>query len=132
MVLYADTSALLKRAVVEAESTAVRAVLVEANTSGELVTASALAWLEVWRALRRAGIGDVRPAWDQALSGIASHPMTPDVLVRARGTGPASLRTLDAVHLTSALTVGATRMLTYDARLATAAEAVGIQVLSPG
>ena len=44
----------------------------------------------------------------------------------------AQVRTLDAVHLASALRVGARQMLVYDRRLADAAEAAGFDVLSPG
>ncbi|MDO5286782.1 MAG: type II toxin-antitoxin system VapC family toxin [Actinomycetia bacterium] len=42
------------------------------------------------------------------------------------------LRTLDALHLEAALRLGADAVLTYDQRLAEAAAAVGLQVLSPG
>jgi uncharacterized protein len=42
------------------------------------------------------------------------------------------LRTLDAIHLATALEVGAGEMLVYDRRLADAASAGGIVVLSPG
>jgi predicted nucleic acid-binding protein len=42
------------------------------------------------------------------------------------------VRALDAIHLASALRVGAREMLVYDRRLAEAASAAGLQVLSPG
>lgn len=44
----------------------------------------------------------------------------------------ASVRSLDAIHLASALRVGAREMLVYDRRLAEAAAAAGLEVLSPG
>lgn len=47
---------------------------------------------------------------------------------------PLTLRTLDAVHLASALAlIGEMEaFVTYDERLATAARAVGLQVAAPG
>jgi predicted nucleic acid-binding protein len=42
------------------------------------------------------------------------------------------LRTLDALHLESALRLDATAVLTYDRRLSEAARAVGLDVISPG
>lgn len=44
----------------------------------------------------------------------------------------ARVRSLDAIHLASALRVGAREMLVYDRRLAEAAAAAGLEVLSPG
>jgi uncharacterized protein len=46
---------------------------------------------------------------------------------------PPSLRTLDAVHLASALSLGDDlgAFVAYDRRLAEAAEAAGIEVLAP-
>lgn len=44
----------------------------------------------------------------------------------------ARVRSVDAIHLASALRVGARQMLVYDRRLAEAAEAAGLEVLSPG
>jgi predicted nucleic acid-binding protein len=45
---------------------------------------------------------------------------------------PPLLRTLDAIHLASALEVGADEMIVYDRRLADAARANGLTVTSPG
>jgi hypothetical protein len=42
------------------------------------------------------------------------------------------VRSIDAVHLASALRVGVSEMLVYDSRLAEAAAAAGLEVLSPG
>lgn len=44
----------------------------------------------------------------------------------------ASVRALDAIHLASALSIDAREMLVYDRRLAEAAAAAGLEVLSPG
>lgn len=129
--LYVDTSALLKRVIVEAESSAVRSLLRHADVSGHLMTASSLAWVEVWRALRRAGVVEVQPLARIALSGIAEFPLSDAVLVRARQVGGDALRSLDAIHLASALAVGADSLVTYDDRLAGSATALGFAVLAP-
>lgn len=129
--LYVDSSALLKRVFIEAESSAVRALLRQSNDAGDLLTASSLGWLEVWRALRRSGAADVPSFVARALAGIAEFPLSDEVLVRARRAGADGLRTLDAIHLSSAIAVGADSVLTYDDRLADAAAAAGIAVLAP-
>ena len=130
-VLYVDSSALLKRVVVEAESSAVRALLRERHLAGDLLTASSLAWLEVWRSLRRAGVADVEKVVKAALSGVAEYTLDEAVLQRARRVCPDELRSLDAIHIAAAIAVGADALLTYDTRLAAAAAAVGLVALAP-
>jgi len=129
--LYVDTSALLKRVIVEPESPAVGALLAASDAAGDLLTASSIAWLEVWRSLRRAAVADIAPVAAAALSGIAEFAIDDSVLTRARGVGTDDLRSLDAIHLAAAIAVGADAMLTYDRRLASSAAAAGIAVLSP-
>lgn len=129
--LYVDTSALLKRVVVEPESAAIRSLLRDADASGDLLTASSLAWVEVWRALRRAGAVDVEAAAQNAFAGIAEFPLDDLILTRARQVGSDDLRSLDAIHLASAVAVGADSLVTYDVRLAAAARSVGMLVLAP-
>jgi len=129
--LYVDTSALLKRVVVEPQSAAVKSLLRDADSSGDLLTASSLAWVEVWRALRRLGGLDVTAAAQDAVAGIAEFPLDDVILMRARQLGPDDLRSLDAIHLASAVAVGADSLVTYDARLAEAARGIGLPVLAP-
>jgi uncharacterized protein len=130
-ILYVDTSALLKRVVIEAESAAVRALVRERHQAGDLLTASSVAWLEVWRSLRRAAVADLESVAAAALSGVAAFPLDDALLRRACRVGADELRSLDAIHLASALGVGADALLTYDKRLAEAANAVGLAVLAP-
>jgi len=56
-----------------------------------------------------------------------------DLLDEAARLGPETLRSLDAIHLASALSVGSAVgvVVTYDARLADVARAAGLAVLSP-
>ena len=104
-------------------------MLRDTNAVGDVVAASELAWLEVWRTLRRASVDDLETAAAAALRGIDEIPLTTDILVRARRIGPAALRSLDAIHLTSAVAIGATTVLTYDDRMARAAADFGFQVI---
>ena len=101
----------------------------------DLLTSSSLSWVEVWRALRRAStlIPDLVPeTWaGHALAGIAELPLTAEILVSARSVGSDVLRSLDAIHLASALTIDADIVMTFDGRLAAAAEASGLQVAAP-
>ena len=54
------------------------------------------------------------------------------VVDQARRLVSPSLRTLDAVHLASALIVGARELIAYDRRLLDAAARVGLETASPG
>lgn len=130
-ILYMDTSALLKRVVIEAESEAVRALLLDRHASGDLLTASSITWLEMWRSLRRAAVVDVGAAVSAALSGVAQFALAESVLQRARRVGAAELRSFDAIHLASAIAVGADVLVTYDRRLAESAASAGLEVLAP-
>lgn len=60
--------------------------------------------------------------------------LEPAIATAAATIGPATLRTLDAIHLASAATLGADleAFVTYDRRLAEAARALGMPVASPG
>lgn len=129
--LYLDTSALLKRVVVEPQSAAVKVLIRDADFSGDLLTASSLAWVEVWRALRRIGGLDVATAAQHAVAGITEFPLDDTILARARQVGTDDLRSLDAIHLASAIAVGADSLVTYDARLAAAARTIGMSVIAP-
>lgn len=130
-VVYLDTSALLKRVVIGSESPAVRQVLRDRHAEGALLTSSSLAWVEVWRSLRRAGVADVASTAEAALAGVAEFPLSDGVLRRALRVGTDELRSLDAIHLASAIAVGADSLFTYDGRLAGAAESAGLDVPRP-
>jgi predicted nucleic acid-binding protein len=131
VIVYVDTSALLKRVVVEPESDPVRQLLARLAAAGDLLASSALTWVEVHRALRRADVPDLPALTAAALSGIDEFPLRPGTLDRARTIGPLALRSLDAIHLASAIGLQAQRMITFDERLAAAAHDEGIDVLAP-
>ena len=93
---------------------------------------SALLAVESLRACARYGAAYAREArvW---LEGVALLAMDDQVLDEAASLEPATLRSLDALHLATALSIrddlGA--FFTYDKRLAEAAEAHGLLVTSP-
>ena len=130
MQLYIDTSALVKLVVVEPETAALRDFLA-ANESDVEMTA-ALVRTEL---LRAAAPRSSIEAVDKARNVIATlHlvPLTNRLLDHAAALGPRRLRTLDAIHLAAALTAPDLRaVVTYDSRLADAAIAQRIPIVSP-
>lgn len=96
---------------------------------------SSLAWIEVARALRslhNAMLAEIADDVDAALSGVAEHPIVAEVVALARRANPAMLRSLNAIHLASALLLDADVVLTYDQRLAVACIHQGLAVAAPG
>jgi predicted nucleic acid-binding protein len=129
VIVYVDTSALLKRVIVEDGSDQVRSALRSSAEAGDLLASSALTWVEVERALRRAEVRSTGDLAEAALAGIDELPLDTSVLERARTIGPSTLRSLDALHLASAVTAGADLVMTFDARLALAARIEGMDVV---
>lgn len=128
--LYLDSSALVKLVIREQETPALRNLLSE---SGFMVS-SALAEVEVRRAVRRitSEEGILRLA-EQILAGVHLLSLDGPVMRAAADLPPGQLRTLDALHLASALSLGSdlSAMVVYDDRLGEAALQVGLRVLSP-
>ena len=128
MIVYVDTSALLKRVIAESGSDEARSALRRSAEAGDLLASSALTWVEVERALRRAEVRGLGQLAEAALAGIDELPLGASVLERARSIGPSGLRSLHALHLASAVAAGADTLMTYDERLAVAARGEGIEV----
>jgi predicted nucleic acid-binding protein len=128
-VIYIDSSAIVKLAVSEPESKALRRYLSRRRAP---VVTSALARTEVARALLPLGPEAVRRG-DEVLCRLQLLRVNDRVLTEAGRMQPAELRSLDAIHLASAQQVGAKlkRVVTYDARMADAARAIGWSVVSP-
>jgi predicted nucleic acid-binding protein len=128
--VYLDSSAIVKLAVPEPESRALFAWLLERSER----LSSAIARVEVTRALRRAdrGAAALRRARD-VLDRIALIPIDRPILDAAGRLDPTELRSLDAIHLASALSLGddLAGVVTYDGRLGAAAAAAGIEVWTP-
>ena len=128
--VYLDSSAIVKLVVPEPESEALRRFLADHEDR----VASGLVRVEVLRALRRTH-GRSRaapPRAEQILEGIALVAVDEAILHDAAALGPAPLRSLDAVHLATALSLdGLEALVTYDPRLRVAAVAAGLDVESP-
>ena len=95
---------------------------------------SAFARVEVTRALRRVGVAAaVRRRSAEVLDRISLVPVDRPVLDVAAELDPAELRSLDAIHLATALSVASdlAGLVTYDTRLAAAAARSRIDVWSP-
>ena len=125
---YLDSSAIVKLAVAEAESAALRRYLRRRRP----VVASALARTEVGRALLPLGDEAVRRGAD-VLARVELLRVSDRVLDVAARLQPPGLRSLDAVHLATAQQLGSdlARVVTYDDRLSRAAAAMGWTVVAP-
>lgn len=94
---------------------------------------SALLGVEAVRVCRRLG-ETVADSAEASLRDIALIPMDDQVLAVARRLDSSELRSLDAIHLATALSVGTDlgALFSYDDRLTTAAMTAGLRVLAPG
>lgn len=125
---YLDTSAFIKLVRSEPESRALRAEI----STGDALVSSALLLVEGRRAASRYGaVALVRAR--AALGTVTLLPIDDATLETAAGLAPSALRSLDALHLAAALSLaGELRHLyCYDARLATGARALGLDVRDP-
>ena len=127
---YLDTSALVKLVVREEETDALRA---EIDRRPALV-ASRLALLEARRAVARRPLEGAESTLADVLGVMTWIDITVAILDQAADVAPPALRSLDAIHLATALSLGNADIdvVTYDERLAEAARAHGLTVVQPG
>jgi predicted nucleic acid-binding protein len=127
--VYLDTSALVKLVVPEAETEALQAYL---DAHGGRRVSSALARVELVRSVRRVR-ADLEPSARLVLRGLDEIDVDRGVREQA-ATLRLDVRSLDAIHLACALRVSAylTALVTYDRRMAVAADALGLPVAAPG
>jgi len=126
--VYIDSSAIVKLAVQEPESAALRRYL----RSRRPLVSSSLARAEVLRALLPLGDEALRRG-RRVLTTIELARVSDRVLEAAGVLLPPELRSLDAIHLATAaqLRDSLERIVTYDERMAAAAEAAGFTVAAP-
>jgi len=124
---YVDSSAALKIALDEAESSALAAVIDEADA--QLVGC----WLletEMLRAVPRNP--DLTYEQVKDLLEFVDIIKTPRSTFQSAGYLPGVyLRSLDAIHLAAAVATNVDAVLTYDARMAESARELGLRVLAP-
>ena len=126
-VTYADASALVKLVVAEADSDAMLRWFVES----ERVLTSRVGIIETMRASsRREHDPEHR---ETVLRDVEVIEVDVPITLAAATVDPPLLRSLDAIHLASAMALGPEldAFVTYDDRLAEAARAVGLPVVRP-
>jgi uncharacterized protein len=128
--IYLDSAAVVKLVHAEAESPALRAWLGERAETGWV--SSVLVEIESFRALARyapEAATRLHPVLDQ----IDLIGLSPRIRLLAQTVRPVTIRTLDAIHLGTALSIRRTltSFATYDKRLLDAAIAAGLPADSP-
>ena len=125
---YLDSSAIVKLAIDEAESAPLRRHL---RRRGPLVS-SALARTEVLRALLDEGDAGVARG-REVLRRLNLVRVNDRVLDAAGSLLPSELRSLDAIHLATALQLGddLRQLVTYDDRMLAAAARLGLRTAAP-
>lgn len=124
--IYLDSSAAAKLVWHENESTVLRNFLAQR----EDLFCSRLMQVELGRVELRRGLGG--PQVEKFLRSVVLLEVHVEVLEHAARLPPAALRSLDAIHLATALSIPGLRdMVVYDRRLSAAAEAMGLRVWAP-
>ena len=128
MATYLDSSAIVKLAVREPESLALRRYL----RRKQPLVSSALARTEVLRALLSAG-DEAIIRGRAVLQRIDLVRVNDRILNAAGALRPPELRSLDAIHLATAQELGTElrALVTYDDRMVTAAKQLGCNVVQP-
>ncbi len=128
--LYLDSSAFVKLVVEEAETAALRRFV--AGTTTARRTSSALLRTESLRAVRHLG-PDALATVREGLRRVDLIAIDDRILDVAGTLEPQVLRTLDAVHLATALAIGddLEAIVTYDERMFAAARLLGLPTATP-
>ena len=127
--VYLDSSAFVKLVVEEPESAAVRTFLA---ARGSRRVSSALLRTESLRAVRHLG-PDALATVREGLRRVDLIGIDDRILDAAGTLEPQVLRTLDAIHLASAMAVGDDLdvIVTYDERMVAAARLLGLVTVTP-
>ncbi|GAA0521791.1 ribonuclease VapC [Saccharopolyspora subtropica] len=128
--IYLDSCAAIKLIIPEPES---EALIEWLESHDEPLISSRLLRVELHRALTRLAVASsVRNAADEFLDGLLLRPVDP-VLATAAAFDGTHLRSLDAIHLATALDarIALTAFVTYDKRLADAATEAELPVEAP-
>ena len=124
----------MKLVTLERESPALQRFFAGSNpwTAPITMVSSRLAYVEVLRASWRLGAKAIRGA-HQVLSALSLIEFTRETSKQAADIQPADLRSLDSLHVATALSLGQAiqGLIAYDIRLGDAAQANGIRVFSP-
>jgi len=126
--VYLDSSAAVKLIVREAESAALESWL----QPHDVLASSALLRTELLRAVRRGAPRRIAGA-RAAMAAFTLRAVDDEILDAAGDIAPAFIRSLDAIHLATALRLAPEldAIVTYDRRMIDGARAIGLPVASP-
>ncbi len=130
--IYLDSCALVKLVCPAPETTALERYLRTHATVRHV--ASALVRTEVRRALCRIGApARARTTAERLLAAVITIAISEELLDAAGRLPEPGLRSLDAIHLATAMSLGGglTAFVTYDKRLLAAARAEGLPTVAP-
>jgi uncharacterized protein len=125
--VYVDASAIVKLVLEEPETPAMQRWFVEATYA----VTSRVGIVETRRATSRRPHDQVHR--EHVLRDVEVLELTPAIAASAAVIQPPGIRTLDAIHLASALAIAADldAFVTYDDRMAEAARNLGLPVVRP-
>lgn len=126
---YLDTSVATKLVVEEPGSEALSAWI---KDQGPSFVASELLRVELLRACRRHS-PDAMARAREVIDSATLMSVTTDICIDAAGIDPAVVRSLDAVHIATALAIGddLKGVVTYDQRMADGCRIYGLPVVAP-
>ena len=132
--IYMDTSALTKLLIAEPETPELRNWLTSQIDAGDSAATSALGRVELMRTVARYGEAGQADRARYLLDGLDILPLTEPMMSLAESIGPATLRSLDAIHLAAAayFEQELTAFVTYDRRLLDGCRDIGLTTASPG
>lgn len=138
MITYFDTSAWIKLSSREQHTDQLRTFVADRLNQGATLISSDVIHAELRRAALRIGMPLLTAV--ESLDLLATVAANRAMLVRAGSrvfpAGPGRLvrnpKTLDAIHIETALAVGADELVTYDQAMAQAAISIGLPTLAPG
>lgn len=129
MIVYLDTSAVLKILIDEPGMQAMREAFTGWQLAGDELVSSFLLHTEMHCAAQRRGVA--APETIDLLLGAVGLIDIDRAHLLAAARGSHRLRSADAIHLATALAVGAEVLVTFDAELADAAAGEGLRALAP-
>lgn len=126
MMAYVDSSVLLDRALALANGAAPP---VWKTAEGSVLVTSAITQVEVWRVLHRFGLVDrMTERAETALADVSLLDLGATTLAVAARLPVQLLKSLDAIHVASALITRCDVVLTRDRQMARACEELGLRV----
>jgi predicted nucleic acid-binding protein len=127
VITYVESSALVPLVKKEELSEQIRDYLVDLTTDGSPLVTGRVTETELRRAAERYSISQSQVT--RLLDAIEVEEHTPAHFRLAGTLGAPNLRSLDALHVATALQAGCSAMVSLDVRVIAAAEAVGIPTL---